>query len=53
MFVEENSSVRHSQVLSLPSLSKSFPTKFKPLSEKLEKKTCVHQFVFFSEPDEL
>ena len=47
-FVKENSSFRHSQVLSFLSLPKSCPTKFKPLSAKLEKeKNVIYQFVFF------
>ena len=36
--VKENSSFRRSEVLSFPPLSKSCPTKFKPLTDKLEKK---------------
>ena len=41
LFVKENSSFRQSQVLSFLCLLKSFPTKFKPLSDKLEKEACV------------
>ena len=39
VFVKENS--LNSQASSFPSLSKSCPTKFKILSDKLEKKTCA------------
>ena len=41
LFLKGISSFRHSQVLTFPSLSKSYPTKFKPLSEKPKKKTCT------------
>ena len=47
-FLKGISSFRHSQVLSFPSLSKSYPTKFKPLSEKPKKKTCTLLIRIFS-----
>ena len=40
-----NSSFRNSSVLSFPSLSKSWPTKFKPLSDKIENKIFLSYFL--------
>ena len=47
LFVKEASSFTNSQVLSFLSLSKTWPGKFKPLSDKLGKKTCVLAICIF------
>ena len=41
-----NSSFRNSSVLSFPSLSKSWSTKFKPLSDKIENKIYLYLGLF-------
>ena len=47
MFFEKKSSFSHPKALSFPSLSKSCQTKFKPLSDKLEKKACILSICIF------
>ena len=47
VFVKENSYFIHSGVLTFPYLLKCCPTKFKPLSDKLEKRSCISSVCIF------